>query len=195
MTEKPHQDEWRGLATMVASELDDAHSAVQVLGRALEEGETRVARRRYSAARDAVGSVTRDVTRLSLEQPLREDMDEHTAVGSELALRGSGAASVALEVMVNAMAALATTDDQDDVDLLTEVCADAERAFEVSAAVVKAAPRSRGSSILDLKRAFETEGVVMLRRKVNASRARVFEINERIGNRLFPSVDDRRAAT
>jgi hypothetical protein len=83
--------------------------------------------------------------------------------------------------MANAMMALAVKDDEDDTDFLIGACVDAESAYEVSAAVVEAAPRADGSAILDLKRAFETDGEVALRKRVTKARRRVLEIRRRVG--------------
>jgi len=82
--------------------------------------------------------------------------------------------------MVNAMVALAGTDDEDDTDFLIGACIAAESAYEVSTAVVQAASTRDGPAMLDLLRAFETEGGVALRKKVARARPLVREINERI---------------
>src|SRR6202030_4174965 len=92
----------------------------------------------------------------------------------------SGAATEALDVMVNAMVALAATEDEEDTDFLIGACVDAGNAYEVGAAVVEAAPRTHGIAMLNLKRAFETEGSVALRKRVTGSRPLVLEINERV---------------
>ena len=79
--------------------------------------------------------------------------------------------------MVSAMLALAATDDGDDADFLIGACLDAESAYEVSAAVVHAAPQRDTPAILDLRRAYDTEGSVALRKRVLEARHRVREIS------------------
>ena len=81
--------------------------------------------------------------------------------------------------MVDAMVALAATDDDEDADFLTKVCVDAENAYEVCTAVVQAVADTDGVALLDLKRAYETEGGAALRRRVANARPRVREISER----------------
>ena len=101
-------------------------------------------------------------------------------IGSTLALGGSGVATIALDVMVSAMLALAATDDGDETDFLIGACLDAENAYEMSTAVVQDAPRRDTPAMLDLKRAFDTDGSVALRQRVITTRSRVREINERL---------------
>jgi hypothetical protein len=114
------------------------------------------------------------------ELPPDTPLDEPDAVGSTLTLGGSGVATIALDVMVNAMLALAATDNNDDTDFLIGACVDAESAYEVSAAVVEAAPRRDGAAMADLQKAFDTEGGLALRRKLIEARPRVREIHDRV---------------
>jgi hypothetical protein len=106
-----------------------------------------------------------------------DGMNDTDAIGLALAIGGSGVAAIALDVMVNAMVALADTDEDDDTDFLIGACVDAQSAYEVSAAVVKAAPSKGGPAIRDLQRAFGTEGEIAVRKRLTA---RVLEINERV---------------
>ena len=86
---------------------------------------------------------------------------------------------MALDTMVNAMMALALTHDGSDLDFLIGIYVDAESAYEVAEAVVQAAPRRHGTAVMDLRRAFETEGGIALREKLTKARPRVREIYER----------------
>jgi hypothetical protein len=173
--------DWREKTIHLVWKLDRAHSTVEELGAALDVGDDVSAELILRSAHDAVGSAAKDVKTLDAAQPATEGMDEPDAIGSALAINGSGIATVALDVMANAMMALAVTDDEDDTDFLIGACVDAESAYEVSAAVVEAAPRADGSAILDLKRAFETDGEVALRKRVTKARRRVLEIRRRVG--------------
>ena len=179
--DQPFPYGWRGGAALLAAKLDRAHSAVQVLGKELEAGDIRSARRSHDLAREAVVSVTKQVKAMRAEQPATEDLDEPVATGSALAVRGCGAATVALGVMVDAMGALVMTDDEGDTHVLIGACLDAEQAYDDSTAIVTAASQTHGSAMLDLKRAFDAEGEVALRRRVIAARTQVRDINERVG--------------
>ena len=179
MALEQHAYDWRGKGFHLAWKLDRARNQVEDLGTALDKGDSRSVRRRFRSAHEAVRSVAKEVKTLHSEQPPTEHMEESAATGSTLVIRGSGAATVALDVMVDAMAALSATDDGGDTDVLVGACIDAEWAYEDSTAVVKAASRAQGSALNDLKRAFDTEGEVALRTRVTADRARVHAINER----------------
>lgn len=80
------------------------------------------------------------------------------------------------------MALAAKDDDDDDTDFLIGACMDAASAYEVAAAVVETAPGRHGPAIVDLKRAFEAEGEAALRLGLTRTRARVIEVNQRIGS-------------
>ena len=170
--------DWREKTMHLAWKLDRAHSTVEDLGAALDEGGDASAHQVLRSAHEAVGSVAEAVKTLHAEEQPTEGLDEPEAIGSELAIGGSGVATVALDVMVNAMVALAATEDEDDTDFLIGACVDAGNAYEVSAAVVEAAPLTHGTAMLNLKEAFETEGVA-LRKRVTKSRQRVLEIRRR----------------
>ena len=175
-----HPYDWRKTAMHLAFQLERAHSAMEDLGAALEEGDDASARLNARSAHDAVGSVGHAVKTLHTQLPPAELLDEPDAIGSTLALGGSGVATIALDVMVSAMLALAATDDGDETDFLIGACLDAENAYEMSTAVVQDAPRRDTPAMLDLKRAFDTDGSVALRQRVITTRSRVREINERL---------------
>jgi len=172
--------DWREKTVRLEWKLDRAHSAMEDLGNALDEGDDASAHQVAALAHEAVGSAAQAVKSLHAEQPPTERLSEPEAIGSALAIGGSGVATLALDVMVNAMVALAGTDDEDDTDFLIGACIAAESAYEVSTAVVQAASTRDGPAMLDLLRAFETEGGVALRKKVARARPLVREINERI---------------
>ena len=171
--------DWRHQAVQLASQLERAHSTMEELGAALDKGDDTSARHIAKSAHDAVGSVGYAVKALRSEQPPRQQLDKPDAIGSTLTIGGSGVATIALDVMVTAMLALAATDDGDEADFLIGACLDAESAYEVGAAVVQAAPRRDEPEILDLRRAYDTEGSVALRKRVIAARHRVREISAR----------------
>ena len=172
--------DWREKTVRLEWKLDRAHSAMEDLGTALDEGDGASAHHVAVLAHEAVGSAALAVKTLHSDQPPTEHLNEPDAIGSTLAIGGSGVATIALDVMVNAMVALAGTDDEDVTDFLIGACIAAESAYEVSAAVVQAASTTDGPAMLDLQRAYETEGGVALRKKMAQARPRVRDINERI---------------
>ncbi len=171
---------WREKTVQLASELERAHATMEELGAALDRGDELSARDIARSAHDAVGSVGYAVKAMHSEQPPAEQLDKPDAIGSTLAIGGSGVATIALDVMVSAMLALAATDDGADTDFLIGACLDAENAYEVGAAVVAAAPSRDVPAMLDLRRAYDTEGSVALRKRVLKARPRVREIQERV---------------
>ena len=102
---------WREKTVQLASELERAHATMEELGAALDRGDDASARDKAQSAHDAVGSVGYAVKALHSEQPPAEQLDKPDAIGSTLAIGGSGVATIALDVMVSAMLALAATDD------------------------------------------------------------------------------------
>ena len=179
--EQTYEQTWRGQAAFVATRLDRAHSAVNVLGEALETGHSRSAVRQYRTARDEVTGVAQEIQTLRVDQPPPDVMPEMTATGSTLVIRGAGAATIALDVIVNAMAALTAAEKESDTDALIGACIDAQQVYADSAAVVRAASNAHGSALSNLERAFDTEGEVALRKKVRDARAQVYDINKRVG--------------
>ena len=176
---QPYEHAWRARAAFLSTKLDRAHSSVYFLGDALERGDTRVARAPWHSARQAVDSVARDVKTLREEQQTTEVEPDSEVSASSLTIDGADAATVALDVMVNSMVALSATEDEAASDVLIGDCVDAARVYDSSAGIVKAALQSRGSEVLDLKRAFEADGEVALRRSVLGSRARLCGMNVR----------------
>ncbi|HEY5024977.1 MAG TPA: hypothetical protein VII76_08380 [Acidimicrobiales bacterium] len=172
--------DWREKTVRLEWKLERAHLAMEDLGSALDEGDDVSTHHVARSAHEAVGSAAQAVKTLRAEQPPTERLNEPDAIGSTLAIGGSGVATIALDVMVNAIVALAATDNEDDTDFLIGACMDAESAYEVSTAVVQAASRMDGPAMLDLQRAFETEGGVALRKRVTMARPRVREITKRI---------------
>jgi len=172
--------DWRQKAVQLGFELERAHSTMEDLGAALEKGDQDSARHIAKSAHEAVGSVGYAVKALRTEQPPAQQLDKPDAIGSTLTIGGSGVATIALDVMVSAMIALAATDDRDETDFLIGACLDAETAYEVGAAVVQAAPRREAPEMVDLRRAYDTEGSVALRKRVIAARSRVHEISDRV---------------
>ncbi len=171
--------DWREKTVQLAFELERAHATMEDLGAALEVGDDVSARHIAKSAHQAVGSVGHAVKTLRSEMT-PEQLERPDAVGPALAIGGSGVATIALDVMVSAMVALAATEDGDEADFLIGACLDAESAYEVSAAVVAAAPKRDAPEILDLRRAYETEGSVALRTRVIKARPRVREITRRV---------------
>jgi hypothetical protein len=182
-----HPYNWREKTVQLAWQLDSAHCALEELGHALDTGDRATARQVVRSAHEAVGSVGLAVQSLRTEQPPPDDLEQPDAIGSMLAIGGSGVATIALDVMVNAMVALSATDDRDETDFLIGACLDAETAYEVSAAVVQAAPRRDVPAMLDLRRAYDTDGSVALRRRVLETRPRVREISARVAAEALAS--------
>jgi hypothetical protein len=180
MTRSPRPYDWREKTVQLAFELERAHATMEDLGVALDKGDDESARHIARSAHEAVGSVGHAVKSLRREHPPTEHLDQPDAIGSALAIGGSGVATIALDVMVSAMVALSATDDGDETDFLIGACLDAENAYEVSAAVVAAAPKRDVPEILDLRRAYDTEGSVALRTRVIKARPRVREISRRV---------------
>ncbi len=180
MTLEDRPYDWRAAATHLVRKLARAHCAIEELGSTLEKGDEVSTQHTVRFAYEAVESAARAVKTMREELPPDAPLDEPDAVGSTLTLGGSGVATIALDVMVNAMLALAGTDDNADTDFLIGACVDAESAYEVSAAVVEAAPRRDGAAMADLQKAFDTEGGLALRRKLIEARPRVREIHDRV---------------
>jgi len=174
--------DWREKALHLAWKLNRAHNLIQDVGTALDEGDDASARRRAEVAKNAVNSVARALKSMRVELSPDVPLAETDAVGSTLTIGGSGVATMALDTMVNAMMALAVTHDRSETDFLIGTYVDAESAYEVAEAVVQAAPRRHGPEVMDLRRAFETEGGVALREKLTKARPRVREIYERAGS-------------
>jgi hypothetical protein len=178
---------WREKTVQLASELERAHATMEELGAALDRGDESSVRTMARSAHDAVGSVGYAVKALHRAQPPTEQLDKPDAIGSTLAIGGSGVATIALDVLVSAMVALAATDDGEDTDFLIGACLDAENAYEVGAAVVAAAPNRDAPAMVDLRRAYDTEGSVALRRRVLRARPRVQQIRERVTSEAHAS--------
>ncbi len=170
---------WRDQTSRVAWELDRAHSTIEDLSVALDEGDELAAQQTLRLAQDAVTSAAHSVKAMRAKLPPDADSNEPEVIGSTLAVGGSGVATIALDVLVNAMVALALTDDTNETDFLVGACVDAESAYEVSTAVLQAAPVRDGAAMLDLRRAFETEGGIALRKKLTRARPQVRKIYER----------------
>jgi hypothetical protein len=173
--------DWRQQAIQLASELERAHATMEDLGAALENGDDDSVRHIARTAHQAVGSVGYAVKAFHSEQPPPQQLDTPDVIGSTLTIGSSGVATIALDVLVSAMLALAATDDGDETDFLIGACLDAESAYEVSTAVVQAAPRRDVPAILDLRRAYDTDGSVALRKRVIDARPRVRAISTRAG--------------
>ena len=177
--------DWRAGTVELACRLDRAQSAVEELGSALDNGDDDSVRSIAHSALDAVGSVADAVSTLRAERPPEARLSEPDACGSMLAIGGSGVATVALDVLVNAMVALAATDDEDDADVLIAACVDAASAYQLGASVVEDAPRGSGAEIQELKRAFDVEGKAALGSRLTRGRALAVEINQRRGNSVL----------
>ncbi len=178
LQERPYR--WHEQAVDLAGQLQRAHGTMEDLGAALDSGDGAAARHIAQSAHEVVGSVGLAVKTLRTLQPPVDHLDDRDAIGSTLAIGGSGVATIALDVMVNAMLALAATEDVRDTDFLIGACLDAESAYEVSTAVVQAAPTRDAEAMVDLQRAYDTEGSVALRRHVIESRPMVRAIHDRI---------------
>jgi hypothetical protein len=178
MMEHPTFD-WREKASHLAWKLNRARCLIDDVGTALDHGDEKSAQRRAEVAQNAVNSVARALSAMRGQPSPEVALAEPDAVGSALAMRGSGVATVALDVKVNAMMALAGTHDQGETDFLIGACVDAESAYEVAAAVVEAVPRREGSDLMELRRSFETEGGIALRQRLTQVQPRVREIYQR----------------
>jgi hypothetical protein len=173
------ETDWREKALHLAWKLNRAHNLIDDLGIALDEGDGRSALRRAEVAQNAINSVARALNAMRIEPSPDVPLAEPDAVGSTLAFGGSGVATMALDVKVNAMMALATTRDKGETDFLIGAYVDAESAYKVAAAVVETAPRRQGPAVMELRRAFETEGGMALKKRLTQARPRVREIYER----------------
>lgn len=179
LSNQPYEQRWRSSIAQFALKLDRTRESIHRLASTIEAGHSRLAQRRYRMARQQVESLVEDVKVLRSERPPANDLDEATATGSMLAIRGSVAATVALDVMTEAMTALPSVDDGCDSDELIGAVLDATQSYEDSRAIVIAASRAHGSTIGTLQRAFDTEGEIALRERVGAKRAAVHAISAR----------------
>ena len=177
--------DWRSGSRELVGRLDRARSAVEDLGDALEHGDDDSAHAMAHSALDAVGSVAVTVNSLSAQRPPEARLTESDATGSMLAIGGSEVANEALDLMVNAMVALAATDDDgDDADFLIGACLDAASAYQIGATALENAPKCSGEAIQDLKRAFDRHGETGLHERLARCRARAVAINQRLGSRI-----------
>src|SRR5579863_4843233 len=182
---KPRQrptTNWRKQAQYLVGQLNTAHSAVEALGAALDAGDIAAAKSTEITAYDAVAGAAQSAKRMRAEQVWTSDMDEMDVTGSILVIGGADVATVALDVMVNAMMGLTNTEDDDETDFLVSTSMDAEDAYEVGTAVVQAAPEWDEPELLDLESAFRTEGNRTLVTRVRAARLRVLSIKDRTPN-------------
>jgi hypothetical protein len=171
--------DWRKQAEYLVSQLNTAHSAVESLGVALDAGDMAAAKSTEATAYDAVAGAAQSAKRMRTEQVWTSDMDEMDVTGSTLVIGAADVATVALDVMVNAMMGLTNTKDDAETDFLVSTSMDAEDAYEVGAAVVQAAPEWDEPDLLDLDNAFRTDGNRTLVTRVRAARPRVLSIKDR----------------
>ena len=73
--------DWRERTMELACQLDSAHSAVEELGAALDQGDVAAARHMARSAHEAVGSVGQAVKTLRNEQPSPQALDEPNSGG------------------------------------------------------------------------------------------------------------------
>lgn len=173
--------DWKKRARILSAQLGRAHKAANALGTALDEGDGKSVECAEEVAHDAVRFVAKTVKTFHAEQPppMASEIDTE---GAYLAVGGAGVATVALDVMVNAMVALAGTDDVDDTDFLVSARLDAELAYEAGVAVVEAVPKTDGPGMADLERALSTEGTKALTHRVTQARPQVLAIKDRSGS-------------
>ena len=171
--------DWRSETKHLAGQLERAHDVVEAMGAALDEADDAGAKSVEAVARDAVVIVAKSVKTLSTERPPADNLSEPEGLGSTLAVAGGGVATVALDVMVNAMAALATTDDNDDTEFLVGASLDAESAYEVGSAVVQASTSADLPRMVNLQRTLDTGACRALRERLIRSRPRVQAMKER----------------
>jgi hypothetical protein len=174
LSKQPYEQRWRSRTAQLASRLDRTRVTIHRLAPTLETGDSRLAEHRYGLALRDLESLVEDIKAFRSDRPPAKDLDEATAAGSMLALRGSVAAAVALDVMVEAMTALPSVDEERDAEEeLIGACIDATQSYEESRAIVRAASQAHGAALWDLQRAFDTEGEIALRERVAAKRAAV----------------------
>ena len=172
--------DWRKETKHLAGELERAHDVVEAMGTALDEADDAGAKSVEAVAHDAVVIAAQSVKNLTTKQRQPSDNPgESDALGSTLAVAGGGVATVALDVMVNAMAALATTDDNDDTEFLVGASLDAESAYEVGTAVVQASTSADLQRMVNLQRTLDTGACRALRERLIRSRPRVQAMKER----------------
>lgn len=176
--------DWRAGSGELIGRLDRAHSAAQDLSSALERGDEDSAHALAHSALEAVGSIDDAVAALSAQLPPEARLSEPDRARSMVAIGGSDVACVALDVMVNALLALAATDDDDDTDCLIAAYVDAASAYQVAATAVENAPKADGAAIRDLKGSFDLQGESSLRTTLTRDRGRVVEISRRLGSVL-----------
>lgn len=167
------QYDWRKGTFDLSSHLNRAYCAVDHLSVALDNNDAAtgsIARSAY----EAVGRVGEAVETFSAERPAEGRMSEADAVGSAIAIGGSEVAAGALDMMVNIMVALATTEDEREADILIGTCIDAANAFQVGAAAVEAAPGADAPEMLELKRALDVRGGAAGGRRANHARSHRF---------------------
>jgi hypothetical protein len=123
-------------------------------------------------------AVARDIEALKTQRPAGSDAagsGEHeqdtTSAGSALAVRGAEAAAMALDVMLDAVVALGSETERHETEVLIGACIDAEQGYAESTAVVRAAAKAQDDGIRRLEQAFDTDGGIALRRRLEQKRS------------------------
>ncbi|HUO48489.1 MAG TPA: hypothetical protein VMU09_06620 [Acidimicrobiales bacterium] len=174
MTPIRHFDlRWRRQAAHLGVRLRRAHVAVHSVAATLDKGRPRAAGRRQAVARHHIESVAREIESLRGLRPAEGHEDETAAAGSSLALRSATAAALSLDVMLDAVVALGTAHGRHDTEVLIGACIDAEQGYAESVAVVRAAATAHGAAIRTLTQAFDTDGEVDLRRRLEQKRSAI----------------------
>jgi hypothetical protein len=120
--------------------------------------------RHRSELEDELSALTSEVKSM---RDCRPSATDRATLGMALAVEGGEAASLALDVLLDAISALhGEAIDGLDAELLLGACVDAEQAYEASAATVLASAHAEGLDLVNLDRAFRTEGQVGVRERL-----------------------------
>lgn len=171
--------DWRKRAECVVGQLTTARTALEALSAALETGDRAAVQTVEPTAYTAVRGAAQSVRLMRAEGPLTTDTTIVNLTGSSLVLGGAEVASCALDVMLNAMIALAGPADDDDIDFLVSATISAESTYEIGMAVVEAAPQWDAAELMDVGSAFATEGRETMMKRMIQARSEVLAMKSR----------------
>ena len=175
---RPFEHHWRRSAAHLGTQLRRAHVAVHSVAATIDKGRTRSAHRRYATARHRIAAIAGDVAAFRAQRPGPEHLGETAAAGSALTLRGAEAATLSLDVMLDAVMALRAVDDRRETELLIGACIDAEQGFAQSVAVVRAAATAHAAAVRTLSKAFDSDGEQALRLRLVREKAALAGLQE-----------------
>ena len=171
--------DWPKRAECLAGQLTTARTALDTLSVALESADQIAVQTVQTTAYTAVRGTAQSVKSMRAEGSRTNDTEVSKVTGSSLVLWGAKVASCALDVMLNAMIAVASTPDDDDTDFLAAATISAESTYEIGMAIVEAVPRCDAAELVDLGRVFPTEGRETMMKRMIQTRSEILAMTPR----------------